>query len=100
MSSDKPLRRLPLRQLLANTDKCARDLVEQVHTNLQQRLAECRDLTRPTRRKSNFPTVMAFQNGMRHLDEAHAQIVTIADLLLDHLEAVREHAQKEKLSRR
>jgi len=100
MSSDKPLRRLPLRQLLTSCDKCTRDMHEQVQTHFLVRLNECRELTRPVRRRTHYPTVNSVLNGLRHLKEAADQLNALTALLLDHLDAVREHGQREKLHRR
>ena len=98
--SDKPLRRLPLRQLLASSDKTTRDLAELVHTHLIPRIADFRDLSRPVRRKSSFPTMQAFQNGLRRVTEANDQLVTLLSALQEHLEVIRDHAQREKMNRK
>ena len=98
--SDQPLRRLPLRQLLASSDKCARELYEKVHTHFLTRLTDCRDLSRPVRRKSHYPTVIALMNGMKHLQEAADQVKQLSANLNEHLDIIRDHAQREKLNRR
>lgn len=98
--ADKPLRRLPLRQLLSSSDKTTRELAELVHTHLIPRISDFRDLTRPVRRKSSFPTMQAFQNGMRRMTEANDQLVVLLSLLQEHLEVIRDHAQREKLNRK
>jgi hypothetical protein len=59
-----------------------------------------RDLTRPIRRKSHYPTMLAFDNGLRHLAEAYEQLHSLVDVLHDHLDAIRDHAQREKLNRK
>jgi hypothetical protein len=100
MSSDKPLRRLPLRQLLASTDKVSRELSELVHTHFIQRVADCRDLSRPVRRRSHYPSVLALQNGLRRLTDAHDQLQTLVSSLSEHLDAIRDHAQREQTARR
>ncbi|MBI2805650.1 MAG: hypothetical protein HYX68_11790 [Planctomycetes bacterium] len=98
--SEKPIRRLPLRQLLSSSDKTARELAELVHTHLLPRVVDFRDLSRPVRRKSHYPTMVAFQNGLRRFVEASEQLQAMMEVLQEHLEAIREHAQREKLSRR
>ena len=97
--AEKTLRRLPLRQLLASSDKTTRELAELVHTHLLPRVIDFRDLTRPVRRKSHYPTMLAFQNGMRRMTEAHDQLQAMVTILQEHLDAIRDHAQREKLNR-
>lgn len=98
--SEKSLRRLPLRQLLASSDRTTRDLAELVHTHLMPRIADFRDLSRPVRRKSQFPTMVAFQNGLRRMMEANDRLQATVGVLQEHLEAIRDHAQREKLNRK
>ena len=98
--SDKTLRRLPLRQLLASSDKTTRELAELVHTHLMPRVFDFRDLTRPIRRKSHYPTMVAFDNGVRRLLEANDRLQILVAVLQEHLDAIRDHAQREKLNRK
>ena len=98
--SDKTLRRLPLRQLLASSDKTTRELAELVHTHLMPRVIDFRDLTRPIRRKSHYPTMVAFDNGVRRLLEANERLQLLVSVLQEHLGAIRDHAQREKLNRK
>jgi hypothetical protein len=100
MSSDKPLRRLPLRQLLASSDKVSRELRELVHTHFIQRVNDCRDLSRPVRRRSHYPSMLALQNGLRRLFDAGTQVQRLLASLGEHLDAIREHAQREHTARR
>jgi hypothetical protein len=98
--ADKTLRRLPLRQLLSSSDRTTREAAELVHTHLLPRISDFRDLTRPVRRKSHYPTMQAFQNGLRRVMEANDRLVTTIASLQEHLDAIRDHAQREKLNRR
>lgn len=98
--AEKSLRRLPLRQLLTSSDKASRDLAELVHTHLLPRIADFRDLSRPVRRKSQYPSVQAFQNGLRRMMEANEQIKVLMSVLQEHLDAIRDHAQRERVSRK
>lgn len=98
--AEKSLRRLPLRQLLASSDKATRELAELVHTHLMPRVADFRDLTRPVRRKSHYPTMIAFVNGLRRLTQANEQLQAMIGALQEHLDAIREHAQRERLTRK
>ena len=97
--ADKTLRRLPLRQLLSSSDKTSREAAELVQTQLLQRISDFRDLTRPIRRKSHYPTAQAFQNGMRRMIDANDRLQAMLNVLHDHLDAIRDQAQREKLNR-
>lgn len=100
MSTDKPLRRLPLRQLLASSDKASRELHELVQTHFTHRVTDCRDLSRPVRRRSHYPSMVALQNGLRRLHEAHEQVQVMLSSLAEHLDAIRDHAHREQTARR
>jgi hypothetical protein len=97
--AQKSLRRLPLRQLLASSDKTTREVAELVHTHLLPRVVDFRDLSRPVRRKSQYPTIVAFVNGLRRMTEANDQLQALIAVLQEHLDAIRERAQREKLAR-
>ena len=53
--SDQPLHRLPLRQLLASSDKTTRELAELVYTHFIPRVSDFRDLTRPVNARRVLP---------------------------------------------
>lgn len=99
MGSEKPVRRLTLRQLLTQAEKCARDLIENCHTEFLPQTSEFRELSRPVRRRSQYPTVLAVQNSLRKLKQANEHLQAIAQFLGEHLDAIREHAQREKLNK-
>lgn len=71
-----------------------------VHRHMMPRIADFRDLSRPVRRKSQFPTMVAFQNGLRRMMEANDRLQATIAVLQEHLEAIRDHAQREKLNRK
>jgi hypothetical protein len=98
--SEKPLRRLPLRQLLTSCEKVTRDINEHAGSHFITRVTECRELTRPVRRRTHYPSMNALQNGLRRLREASLRLDELCTQLMDHLDAIREHGQRERLSRR
>lgn len=98
--ADTTLHRLPLRKLLASSDKTTREVAELVHTHLMPRVLDFRDVSRPVRRKSHYPTIMAFQNSLRRMTEAHDQMTALLKVLQEHLDAIRDHAQREKINRK
>ncbi len=99
MGSERPIRRMTLRQLLTHSEKCARDLTDLVHTNFLARVSDFRDLSRPVRRRSHYPTMLAMQNALRKMNESAEQMQNLAELLNEHLEAIRDHANREKVNR-
>lgn len=100
MAIDRPARRMTLRQLLTHSEKCSRDLAEQLHSTLLPRNTDCRELSRPIRRRSHFPTVVALLNSLQKLVEAEQEVGSLADHMLEQLEEIRDHARREKLNRR
>lgn len=99
MAGEIPIRRMTLRQLLTHTEKQARDLHEQLYTTLLVHLTEFRDLSRPVRRRSNYPTFVALQNALTKLVQAGQRTQTMADHLRECLTEIRDHAKRELVSR-
>ena len=62
-------------------------------------LHKLRDLSRPVRRKSHYPTVLAMQNSLRKLLESVQRTQELADFLNEHMEAIRDHANRERVNR-
>ena len=99
MESERPIRRMTLRQLLTHSEKCARDLADLIHTGFMGRVSEFRDLSRPVRRRSHYPTMLAMQNALRKLLESSEEMQNLAEFLQEHLDAIRDHANREKVNR-
>ena len=99
MVLDQSFRRMTLRQLLTLSEKCSRDLQEQLKGTLAPRVAEFRDLSRPVRRRSHYPTMLALQNSLRRLMESVQQTQELTNFLHEHLEAIRDHANRERVNR-
>ncbi len=100
MATDKPVRRMPLRQLMTQAQKCTQDLIEQLHSTLLVRLNDYRDLNRPIRRRSHYPTVATVLNSMTKLEQAVEETESLATFLLEQLEEIHEHALRERINRR
>lgn len=99
MNDEKPLRRMTLRQLLTHSEKCSRDLIEHLTASLLPRIGEFRDLSRPVRRRSHYPTLLAVQNALKKLKNMSDEVQALAEYLHEHLQAVREHAGRERVNR-
>ena len=100
MVVERPVRRMTLRQLLIHAEKCSRDLFEQINATLLPRIADFRDLSRPVRRKSHYPTLIALMNSLSKLEQANIEIQNLVEYLGDQLEDIREHARRERTNRR
>ncbi len=99
MTPERTYRRLPLRDLITEAEKRARDAAEHVGTTWLTRATDLRDLSRPVRRKSNYPTLLALQNALQRF----VQLSRETDEMMDHLEKqcndIRDHAKRERLNR-
>jgi len=100
MPVERPARRMTLRQLLTHSEKCSRDLAEQLHATLLPRNTDCRELSRPVRRRSHYPTVVALLNALHKLEQADMEVQTLSDYMYEQLEEIRDHAKREKVNRR
>jgi hypothetical protein len=99
MALDKPARRMTLRQLLTHSEKCARDLIEHLQTTLMQQVSDFRDLSRPVRRRSHYPTMLAMQNALKKVLGAAEEAQALGNYLHQQLDAIREHAKRERANR-
>jgi hypothetical protein len=99
MIHDKSFRRLPLRDLMTDAEKRARDLAEQIGTTWLLRLTDLRELSRPLRKRSHYPTMLALINSYQKADQAHQEIEKLLDYLSHQLEEIREHALRERIAR-
>jgi hypothetical protein len=100
MASDKPVRRLPLRDLLTSAEKRTRDLLDHLTITWLARAADLRDLSRPLRRKSHYPTLLALRHAIDKLAQVQQETETLVGYLLQELEEIREHGRRERLNRR
>lgn len=97
--TEKPIRRMTLRQLLTHAEKASRDLIELVNSSFLSRVSDFRDLTRPVRRRSHYPTLLAVQNALRKVQETGKEVNRQATELHEALESIREHADRERINR-
>jgi hypothetical protein len=96
---DRPQRRLPLRELLTDAEKKTRDLVEHVATTMLARTDDLHDLSRPLRKKSHYPTLLALGNALQKVLSTGAETDEMLETLTLELEQIREHARREKHNR-
>jgi hypothetical protein len=99
MLTEKPTRRMTLRQLLTHAEKYSRDLIEHINGTFLPKVTDFRDLSRPVRRKSHFPTMLALVNALKNLENAGNEISGNIDHLNEQMQSIREHAQRERINR-
>jgi hypothetical protein len=99
MQTEKSFRRLPLRDLLTDAEKRCRDLAEHMHVTWLARVSDLRELSRPVRRRSHYPTLLALLNALEKVEQTHAETLRMMDYLTQELEGIREHARREQVSR-
>jgi len=99
MKLNKPTNRMTLRELLAHAEKCTRDLAEHVHTNHLNNLADFRDLNRPVRKRSHFPTLQTLQNSLHRTEQSAEEILVLSEHLLETLQYIADYGRKEVLAR-
>ncbi|MCI0461927.1 MAG: hypothetical protein L0Z62_33665 [Gemmataceae bacterium] len=99
MAIERPARRMTLRQLLTHSEKCVRDLIEHVQSMLMTHLIEFRDLSRPVRRRSHYPTMLALGNVLKKLLQSNQEAEETITYLQEQLQEIREHAQRERVNR-
>ena len=95
MSADKSFRRMPLRQLLTHSEKCSRDLVEHLRSTLGPILSEFRELTRPVRRRSPYPSMVTVRNALRKVQQATEESHKMAEYLQERLDEIQKHGRRQ-----
>ncbi len=100
MISDRSFRRLPLRDLMTDAEKRVRDLIEHFTVTWLARTADLRDLSRPIRKRSHYPTLLALQNAVQKTIQTNEETRHLIAYLGQELSEILEHARREQLSRR
>jgi hypothetical protein len=95
MKFERPTKRMTLREQLTHAEKCAHDLGEHVHNGVLAVIADYRDLNRPVRKRSNYPTLIALQNSLRRLEEVNEETNQMFSYLVEQMESISQSAQRE-----
>jgi C4-dicarboxylate-specific signal transduction histidine kinase len=99
MSVERPYRRLPLRDLMTDSEKRARDLAEHYNSTWTTGVHDLRELSRPIRRKSHYPTLLALQNAMQKMLRLTYENEEKLEVLEKQLTEIRDHAKRERMNR-
>jgi hypothetical protein len=95
MKIEKPTKRMTLREHLTHTEKCARDLAEHFKEALVPCTTEFRDLSRPVRKRSAFPTRMALQNMLAKLEQSGTEAMMLCGYVLEEMKTIAETTKRE-----
>ncbi|HEV8061447.1 MAG TPA: hypothetical protein VGP68_16330 [Gemmataceae bacterium] len=95
---ERPARRMTLRQQMTHVEKLSRDLIEHINSTLLANIADLRELSRPVRKKSNYPTMVAMSNSLNKVSQSSAETTEFIDYLQEQLQEIRDHAQRERLT--
>ena len=96
MLSETTGRPMTLRQLLIHVEKCARDLASQLDATVQPRLADFRELSRPLRHRSHYPTFLALRNALEKVQQAGVETGVLAEYLEKVMRLIQERVRAEK----
>jgi hypothetical protein len=99
MPAERTYRRLPLRDLLTDAEKRSRDLAEHFHVTWLARAVDLHDLSRPLRRRSHYPTLLALLNALQKLLQTSDETEVLVEHLNRELEEIRDHARRERINR-
>jgi hypothetical protein len=95
---ERPSRRMTLRQQMTHVEKLSRDLIEHVNSTLLANLSDLRELSRPIRKKSHYPTMIAMANSLNKVTQSSAETAEFMSYLQEQLQEIRDHAQRERLT--
>ncbi len=99
MSPENTSRRMTLRQIITHAEKCSRGVIEHVHSTMLLAISDFRDLSRPVRRRSHYPTLVAIQHALQELKDAADEVAQLTNDLDQQLGEIDDRAKKERVNR-
>lgn len=99
MVSERPLNRLPLRDVLAQASRLMHEIAEFANKTYQNGVTDLHELSRPARKKSHFPTVVALENGLIHYEANGKELDRLLASLEDHIKVIREQGNRARNER-
>ncbi len=100
MISERPFRRLPLRDLMTDAEKRTRDLIEHFTSTWLAHVADLHNLSRPFRKRSHYPTLHALQHAMHKVLQTNEETRQLIEHLIQEVSEILEHARREQIARR
>jgi hypothetical protein len=99
MAQDKPFRRLTLRELTAHAEKSAHAVIDHLESTLLVQISDFRDLSRPVRRRTHYPALVAVNNALKNLMAVATETQALANELREQLEEIYDRANRERINR-
>lgn len=96
MKLDKPTRRMTLRELLLQAERTMKDLAEHLRGDFQLHVEDLRELSRPVRRRSQYPTMAAMKNATGRLEGACEEQAVRAQSLMQQVVVLRNRVRREE----
>lgn len=93
---EKTTRRLTLHELLNHTEKYTHALGKHVRSSMWRSLTSFRELSRPDRKQSSYPTLVAFRNGLDDLRARQAELDDLIAYVKQRFDEILEHANREQ----
>ena len=100
MVVDRSIERMTLRDLLSHAAKLTREMSEMANTRHQKCISDLHELSRPTRRKTQYPSIVSLQNAVHRYAESTRELNALIATLEEHLQAIREQANRARFERR
>ena len=97
---ERPTRRMTLRQQMTHVEKLTRDMIEHVNSTYLANIADLRELSRPVRKKSHYPTLVAMANSLNKVNQTSVETSEFLDYLQEQLQEIRDHAKRERATMR
>ena len=82
-----------------DADVAARPVPTRSKSKTAAFVSDFRDLSRPVRRKSHYPAMIALLNALNKLQQASEEVNTKSEYLHQQLQEIREHAERERSHR-
>lgn len=95
MATSRP-KRMTLLQLLVHTEKYSHDMREQFRVSFWPALSEFHDMSRPVRKRSHYPTLLAMRNALAAMLQSERDMDQMVANLEGWLQEILEYAQRQR----
>jgi hypothetical protein len=99
MTDENAIRRMTMRQLLTHIEKTGRSVIDHLQTSMLAQISDLRELSRPVRRRSHYPTLMALQNALRKVLAAHQEVQALTKDLHHQFDDIKDRSNKDRIDR-